>query len=255
VAIALDLSGSTYNSTAEQFNTQGTIMYQEVQAVKAYLDKNTSGILPQPNQVQIFGFATGVRALTEGFQEDGQQIKRELEQALNSNLIQILGDGTNIDLAIQEGTDALDTVLNRCRELLVVSDGEVSVDSRVIQEAVDKKVRINAIVIGADSPEIKQATAVTRGIYVSGEASELNKLFTEKLFSRFNNNLGWVFLWLGLAWIGFMWMLVMPLDRWFLQGILQVRMDLSGKLALGNAWFGTALTPIILWQIYRILNC
>jgi Ca-activated chloride channel family protein len=254
VAIALDLSGSTYNNTQEQFNTPRTVMAQEVQAVKAYLDKNISGILRQPNQIQIFGFADGVRPLTQKFQEDSKQIKRELDQSLNSDLIEIIGDGTNLDIAIQEGIDALDTISDRCRELLVVTDGVVSVAQQVVNEAKDKRVTINAVVIGDKTLDLQQATETTGGNYLSGELSNLEQLFTEKLFEHFNSNWNWILLWLGLAWICLMWMIIMPLDRWLFQGLLRIRMDISGKLSLGNAWFWTALTPLIIWQLYQLFN-
>jgi Ca-activated chloride channel homolog len=55
VAIALDLSGSTYQPQA--FNAPGTIMQQEVAAVKAYLEVNSK--LPNPNTIQVFGIGGG----------------------------------------------------------------------------------------------------------------------------------------------------------------------------------------------------
>lgn len=254
VAIAIDLSGSTYDDIQEQFNSPGTIMAQEVAAVKAYVDKNSSGILRQPNQIQIFGFADGVRPLTQKFQTDSQQIKQELDQALNVDLIEIIGGGTNLDIAIQEGIDALKNISDHCRELLIITDGIVAINPQVITNANNENVKINAVVIRGNSPDIQQATEATRGNYLSGEASNLEQLFTKKLFQSFNNNWRWLLIWLGLAWIFLMWMIVMPLDRWLLQGLLQMRMDISGQLALGNAWFWTALTPLIIWQLYRLFN-
>lgn len=250
VAIAIDLSSSTYET---QFNAPGTIMDKEVQAVKAYVDKNVA-ILKKPNQVQIFGFADGVRPLTRSFQTDNEKIKQELDQALQPNLVDIIGGGTNIDVAITEGTDALSSISKRCRELLIVSDGEVSINPRVITEAQENKIKINAVVIEGESQELQQATRETRGIYLTGEARDLNYLFTEKLFESLNNNWPWVLLWLGLAWISLMWTLTMPLDRWIFQRLLKMRMDLAGRLALGNAFFWSAITPIILWQVYQLLD-
>ena len=90
VAIALDLSSSTYGSGS--FNAPGTIMAQEVQAVKAYLEKNSPDLLRQPNQVQVFGFGGVVKPLTYDFNSDSQQVKAELTQALrNPNLPQSHG--------------------------------------------------------------------------------------------------------------------------------------------------------------------
>lgn len=251
VAIALDLSSSTYG---QQFNAEGTIMAQEIDAVRAYLDKNSSGVLRQPNQVQVFGFADGVRPLTSGFSDDSEQIQQQLGQALQPTLVDIIGGGTNLDLALQEGIFALRTVGDRCRELLVVTDGEVSVADQVIAQANLNNVTINAVVIGAEAPQVRQATRETGGRYISAEQDTLDRLFTTQLFNNFNNNWRWILLWLGCAWIALMWMMTMPLDRWIFQGLLHFPMNLAGRFALGNALFWTAATPGIVIAIYRALN-
>ena len=251
VAIALDLSSSTYSS---EFNAPGSIMAQEVQAVQAYLQKNSSGILRQPNQVQVFGFASGVKPLTLSFDSDSTKVAQELSQALSSNLPNIIGGGTNLDLAIQEASQALATTDRRCRELLVVTDGVVEIAPSVISRARERSVRINAIVLGTDSPDLQRASWLTRGTYLTGDVNSLEQLFTEKLFARFNSNWRWILLWLGLGWIALMWLLVMPLDRWIFQGLLKMRFDFAGRLALFNAFFWTVATPAIFWGIYRLLN-
>ena len=135
VAIALDLSSSTF-SEPSQFNQPGTVMYQEVIAVESYLDQNTQ-LLRVPNQIQVFGFAGVVLPLTDSFQTDSQKVSAELNQALqNPNLIQrIVPSTTDLNLAIQEGTDALSQIQDHCRELLLVTDGEADVDAEVIQAA------------------------------------------------------------------------------------------------------------------------
>jgi Ca-activated chloride channel family protein len=165
-----------------------------------------------------------------------------------------LGGGTNLNLAIQAGTQALSKIMDRCRELLLVTDGEASIDSQVIGEARMHRVKINAIVIGAEAIAIRAATWATGGKYLSGDANNLDVLFAEQFFDRFNSNWRWIILWLGIAWIALMWMLTMPLDRWIFQGLLKMSLNLSGRLALGNALFWTAATPGILWGIYQLLN-
>jgi Ca-activated chloride channel family protein len=229
-------------------------MDREVQAVKAYLEKNTTASLAQPNQVQIFGFAGGVRPLTQSFQDDRDRNTRELTQALQPTLAEILGNGTNLDLAIQEGTQALSNIRDRCRELLLVTDGEASVNPLVIAEARTNRVKINAVVIGAEAFAIRAATAATGGKYLSSDVNNLDVLFTSQLFDRFNSNWKWIIFWLGLAWIALMWVLIMPCDRWIFQGFLKMPINISGRLALGNALFWTAATPGILWGIYQLLN-
>ena len=252
VAIALDLSPSTYEG--QTFNAPGTVMAQEVQAVKAYLEKNTTETLEQTNLVQVFGFAGEVQPLTQSFQDNSEQIASELTQTLQPSLADTLGGGTNLDLAIQAGTQALSKIMDRCRELLLVTDGEASIDSQVIGEARMHRVKINAIVIGAEAIAIRAATWATGGKYLSADTNNLDILFAEQFFDRFNSNWRWIILWLGIAWIALMWMLAMPLDRWIFQGLLKMSLNLSGRLALGNALFWTAATPGILWGIYQLLN-
>lgn len=252
VAIALDLSTSTYYG--QDFNASGTVMDLEVQAVKAYLEKNATADLKQPNLVKVFGFAGDVEPLTQTFGDNSQQIASELTTALRPTLADLLGEGTNVDRAIEEGTKALSEQSERCRELLLVTDGEATVSPSVIQNAIANRVKINAVVIGAESLAIRAATFATGGQYLSGEASKLNALFTEKFFTRFNTNWRWILFWLGLAWIAFMWVLTMPLDRWLFQGLLKMPLNLAGRLALGNALFWTAAIPGILWGIYKLSN-
>jgi Ca-activated chloride channel family protein len=251
VAIALDLSTSTYEN---RFNEPGSVMNQEIEAVRAYVTKNSSGILRQPNQVKIFGFASGVTPLTNTFETDSQKIIQELNQSLKPNLVNTIGGGTNLDFAIQEGRDALSNIDDRCRELLLVTDGIASVNNRVVNEAKEKKVRINAIIIGTDAPEVKNATITTGGQYISGDINSLQALFTEKLFNNLNNNWGWILLWLALIWIALMWTLTMILDRWLFQGLFSMPMNFAGRLALCNALFWTVATPLIAWRLYQIFN-
>ncbi|MBC6453212.1 MAG: VWA domain-containing protein [Hormoscilla sp. SP5CHS1] len=249
VAIALDLSSSTYG--AGIFNAAGTIMAQEVQAVEAYLEKNSPDILRQPNQVQVFGFGGVVKPLTNGFNSDSQQVKAELTQALrNPNLPeQIVASTTNLDLAIEEGTHALRNIQGRCRELLLVTDGEAPVNPGIIADAALSRVKINSVVIGGEAPALATAALATGGVYLSEDVDNLELLFTNRFLSRFNSNIRWIIFWLGCAWIAWMWMLIMPIDRWILQGIMQKHWTISGKLALGNALFWTFATPGIIWPL------
>jgi Ca-activated chloride channel family protein len=249
VAIALDLSSSTYGT---EFNAPGSIMNQEINAVQAYLNKND--ILRQPNQIKIFGFASGIIPLTNNFSTDGQAISQQLTNALQPELVNIIGGGTNLDLAISETTQELAIISDRCRELLIVTDGEAMINPSVIGEAIAKKVSINAIVIGAEAPIIQAATFTTGGKYISTDITNLETLFTEKFFDSFNNNWRWIVFWLALAWIALMFTLIMPLDRWLFQGLFKMPINLAGRLALFNALFWTAATPGILWRIYQIFN-
>ncbi|MEQ9486955.1 vWA domain-containing protein [Coleofasciculus sp. F4-SAH-05] len=249
VAIALDLSSSTF-SEPSQFNQPGTVMYQEVIAVESYLDQNAQ-LLRVPNQIQVFGFAGVVLPLTDSFQTDSQQVSAELNQALqNPNLIQRIVPGTtDLNLAIQEGTDALSPIQDHCRELLLVTDGEADVDTEVIQAAAARRVKINAVVVGGEAPDLRNAAATTGGIYHSGQVTNLETVFTNQFFRNFNSNRRWVIFWLGAAWISLMWLLILPLDRWIFQGWLKLPMNLAGQLALGNAFFWTVATLLIVWHL------
>jgi len=251
VAIALDLSSSTF-SEPSQFNQPGTVMYQEVIAVESYLDQNAQ-LLRVPNQIQVFGFAGVVLPLTDSFQTDSQKVSAELNQALqNPNLIQrIVPSTTDLNLAIQEGTDALSPIQDHCRELLLVTDGEADVDAEVIQAAAAHRVKINAVVVGDEAPDLRNAAATTGGIYHSGQVTNLETVFTNQFFRNFNSNRRWVIFWLGAAWISLMWLLILPLDRWIFQGWLKLPMNLAGQLALGNAFFWTVATLLIIWHLAK----
>ncbi|GET35282.1 vWA domain-containing protein [Microseira wollei] len=256
VAIALDLSSSTYQP--QFFNAPNTVMAQEIAAVGAYLEQN-SQLLRTPNQIQILGFAGEVIPLTSSFKTDKQQLELELNQALqNPNLPAQIGQGTDINKAIQKGTELLSSVSNRCRELLLVTDGMAEVSQSVVDGAVAQKVKINTVIVGAEAPALQQAAFSTKGIYISGQQNNLNMLFTDRFFTSFNSNIKWIKFWLGAAWIAFMWMLTLPLDRWIFQPLMNLPPNLSGQLALGNAFFWTILTPLIVWRLFGLpfgLDC
>ncbi len=80
VAVALDLSSSTYGEP-QQFNQPGTIMSQEIEAVKAYIDESDK--LRKPNKVKIFGFRSEkVVSLTPTFKADSKTLKAELDRGM-----------------------------------------------------------------------------------------------------------------------------------------------------------------------------
>jgi len=252
VAIALDFSGSTYaiNEDMSLYNSPSSIMYQEVQAVRTYLQENSK--LRSPNQVKLFAFAGTVQPLTNSFSNDSKQVESELNVALSDPALQLKVEpnGTNINEAISQGTVALGQILDRCRELLIVTDGAAPVDSSYVSQAKDQKVAINSILVGADAPKLKEAAEQTKGIYLSGETSSLEVFFTDKFFEKYNTNTTWLAWCLGGAWVSLMWLLNLPLDRWLLQGIMKLHMSTSGYIAVGNAFFWSILIPIIVFSLY-----
>jgi Ca-activated chloride channel homolog len=247
VTIALDLSNSTYNGS--KFNAPGTIMAQEVTSVKAFLQENAK--LRNPNRIQVMGFGGGVSPLTSDFQTNSQQVETELTEALNNPKLpqQVIPDRTDISAAIQKGTDNLQGVTNHCRELLLVTDGDAEVSPLAVSTAIANKVKINAVVVGGNSVALQAASMASGGIYLSGEVNNLDAFFTDKFFAKFNSNLGWVIFWLGAVWVALMWTVTLPLDRWILQGMMKMPMNLAGQLAIGNAFFWTAATPAIVWRL------
>ncbi|NET57359.1 MAG: VWA domain-containing protein [Symploca sp. SIO2E6] len=251
VAIALDLSSSTGQLESQDYERETTVMGKEVRAVRAYLEKNASELGERSNQVQIFGFGGAVQPLTESFNSQRQQIESQLTQSLkNPDLsAQIVPGKTDLDLAIRQSTNALINHDDHCRELLIVTDGQEPVSPSVIAEAVNRQVKINAVVVGGEAPSLRGAALATEGTYLTSALDTLEVFFTNRLFADFNSNLKWIIFWLGLAWIAFMWTITLPLDEYFFQQLLGLNWSLAGKLALSHAFFWTVATPGIIWRI------
>jgi Ca-activated chloride channel homolog len=254
VAIALDLSSSTYNSQAELFNRPGTVLSQEIEAVQDYLKQNNAETLRRPNQVRVFGFGGTIKPLTGNFDGNSKKVAQALVNSLNSKKLpqEIVPNNTDINLAIKTGVDALKIAPKSCRELILVTDGQATVSPIVVAEARANKVKINSVVVGAEALALRAASLATRGIYLSGNGSSISTFFTDNFFSSFNSNLKWIVFWLGLAWICLMWTLVLPLDRWLFQGLLNLRIDRAGKLAISQALFWTVATLSAMWKFWGI---
>ena len=254
VAIALDISGSTYNNKIELFNSPGTVVDREIKAVRAYLEQNNGEVLRRPNQVKVFGFGGLVKPLTGNFSSDSTKVARKLEQALDSPDLarEIDPTSTDINAAIETSTNALKTVAKGCREMILVTDGQGIVSPGAIANAVANRVKINAVVLGQQALLLRGATIATRGTYLSGSSSNLSALFTDDFFNLFNSNLKWIVFWLGLAWIALMWTLVLPLDRWLFQGLMNMTMDRGGRLAISWGLFWTVATLSIIWRFWGI---
>ncbi len=256
VSIALDLSSSTYQP--QEFNAPGSIMSQEVAAVNSYLQENAK--LRNPNQVKIFGFRSEkVPALTQSFSSDSRKVQTELAQAMQKIGLPLSRqpepERDDLDAPIQQGIEALSRVEKHCRELLLVSDAGVEFNPSVlVPEALNHGVRINAILFKGSVPKLEKMVTSTGGLYLSGEKSNLAVLFTDKFFDRFNRNLRWIFLWLGAAWVAFIWLLTLPLDRWIFQNLMKFHWSRAGQLALGNSLFWSVFTPMILWRLFQVLD-
>jgi Ca-activated chloride channel homolog len=254
VAIALDISGSTYNNQIELFNRPGMIVNQEIEAVQAYLKQNNGEALRRPNQVKVFGFGGLVKPLTNNFSTDSKKVAQELDEALaRPELAQEINpDQTDINAAIEASTNAVKVLGKECKEVIVVTDGQGVISPGAIANAVANRVKINAVVLGQEALVLRGAAIATRGTYLSGNSNDLSAFFTDDFFSLFNSNLKWRGFWLGMAWIALMWTLVLPLDRWIFQGWLNMTMDKSGKLAISWALFWTVTTLSAIWRFWGI---
>lgn len=248
VSIALDLSNSTYQS--QLFNAPGTVMHQEVQAVQSYLQKNSQQ-LRTPNQIQVFGFGGAVQPLVGSFQTDSEKIETDLLKALKDPALPkaVQPSQTNLNLVTRRGIDELIAMNGYCRELLLVTDGQTPLSQDLINEAVSSRIKLNSVIVGAEAAALQNAAIATNGIYLANAARNLDELFTEKLFVQFNTNIRWIIFWLGAAWIAFVWMLTLPLDRWIFQRMLKLPMHLAGKLALSHSLFWTTTTLIVIWRL------
>ncbi|MEI2418961.1 VWA domain-containing protein [Limnospira fusiformis] len=243
VHLALDLSGSTYENALANFNKPGTIMAQEIEAVKAYATRNDG--LSQPNLISVSGFASAVVPITNGFSSNPQEIGRAINQVVQPSLANRISGGTNINLAVENGLSTLKTQPTLCTEMLVITDGVFNLDQEIIQQVQAHNVKLNFLIVGQPlTAEINQWANQTGGIALEVSPSSITELLSEEVFERFNAN-PLVPLFYGLAFISFMWMMLLPLERFFNQA-LRIRIDYASKVAVYNAIFWTIATPIYL---------
>jgi Ca-activated chloride channel family protein len=243
VQIALDLSASTYQEEIKLFRAPGTIIQQEIDAVKAYLEKNAS--LPNPNLLSVSGFADRVEPITSKFSSNKDEIYQAIEQVVQPSLAQQLGSGTNINLAIENGLYQLKSQQSKCQQILVITDGAFKLDDQKVSQANTNGVKLNFLIVGQSlTPEISGWAKATGGVAFSVSPNSISELLAGQIFNRFNTSPLIPLFW-GLAGISFMWMLLLPIDR-FLAKYLRIRVDISGKIALFNAGFWTFATPAIL---------
>jgi Ca-activated chloride channel family protein len=243
VHLALDLSGSTYENSLANFNKPGTIMAQEIEAVKVYATRNAG--LSQPNLISVSGFASSIVPITNGFSSDPQEIGRAINQVVQPSLANRISGGTNINLAVENGLSTLKTQPKLCTEMLVITDGVFSLEQEIIQQVQDHNAKLNFLIVGQPlTVEINQWANQTGGIALEASSSSVIDLLSETVFNRFNAN-PLVPLFYGLAFISFMWMMLLPLDR-FLDKSLRIRIDYASKIAVYNAMFWTIATPIYL---------
>jgi Ca-activated chloride channel family protein len=224
-------------------------MKQELQAVKAYVERNQE--LPKPNLLSISGFADQVVPITNQFSSDQQQINQAIDQKIQQiqpNLAKNIGFGTNMDSAVKDGLSQLRSQTLRCKQILVITDGVFELDQGKIDAAKQQNVKLNFLIAGQPvAPAVNTWAQQTGGIALSATPDNISQLLSGQIFNRFNSN-PLTPLFYALAWICAMWMLLLPLERIMFK-FLKIRIDYAGKIALYNAIFWTIFTPITLYLI------
>ncbi|MEM8829478.1 MAG: vWA domain-containing protein [Cyanobacteria bacterium P01_G01_bin.19] len=236
VQMMLDLSSSTHS---QDVKSGGSLMEAEIAAVKAYAEENA--LSPNPNNLSLAGFADLVQPITNNFSADSEAIATALDQTIQGDTINRLGGGTNLTLAVESGINSLSTQLDRCKEMLVVTDGAANLSPTQILRAQSNRVKLNFLIVGQTIPHnLAQAARDTGGLALSADLQNIQSLIANRLRQKFSSNSKFVKLFLSLALISLVWMLLFPLDR-LLQTLLQIRFDHAGRIALFNAVFWTMM--------------
>ncbi len=241
VQMMLDISSSTYANNV--FRGFGTVMEAEIEAVKDYANQNANA--PSPNLLSLSGFADEVIPITQNFSNKPVEIHQALDQVVQPAIVSQVGGNTNLDLAVEKGLDSLDSQSRRCKEMLVVTDGKASLEPAQLDRAKLNRVRLNFLIVGRSVPENLLTTAkATGGVALPANVSNIKDLVTGEFRERFNSNSRFVNFFLGLAVVSFMWMLVLPIDK-FLQKHWNMYFDYSGRIAISNAFLWTIVILLI----------
>lgn len=249
VQMMLDLSSSTYENT-NIFKGQGTIMQAEIEAAINYARQNAA--ISNPNLLSLSGFADRVVPITQNFSKDPAEIEKAIEQVVQPAIKPQLGEGTNLNLAVEKGLNSLSSQSPRCKEMLVITDGQAELNPILLSRAKFSRVRLNFLIVGQPVPaDLNLAAQSTGGLTMLSNTNNISALVGGQFRERFNSNSKLVNFFLGLSWVSLMWMLVLPLDR-FLQNQMKMRFDFSGRIALSNAFFWTVL--ICLWLGLPVLQ-
>jgi Ca-activated chloride channel family protein len=258
VVMALDLSSSTYNSGTGQLGAAGTVSGEAIQAAKSYINLS-SQTLRNPNKIKVLGFGGAVVDLTRDFSADAAALTGAIDAAVQPNAPtnvaqQVIPSSTDVNIAVQKGLTDLSTVKQGCKELLVFTDGQAELNPALTAQAIASGVKLNFLILGDPVQNLQDNALKTGGSYLAANvASDLTSAFTQRFFPRVNSNLNWVIICLGGAWLALMWTLVLPLDR-FLQKMMGLRFDMAGRIAIGHGLFWSSATPIIVWNLLRILQ-
>ena len=236
VQMMLDLSNST---RSQDIQSGKSLMEAEIEAVKAYAEENAQST--NPNNLSLAGFADLVQPITNNFSADSRAISTALEQTVQGDITNRVGSGTNLTLAVESGINSLASQLDRCKEMLVVTDGAANLSPTQILRAQSNRVKLNFLIVGQTIPHnLAQAAHNTGGLALSADVQNIQSLIANRLRHKFSSNSKFVKFFLSLALISLVWMLLFPLDR-LLQTLLQIRFDHAGRISLFNAVFWTMM--------------
>jgi Ca-activated chloride channel homolog len=236
VQVMLDLSGSTYKTT-NIFRGTGTIMAAEIEAVKEYARQNAGS--ENPNLISLSGFASQVIPITQNFSSDSREIEQSLERVVQPSIAPLIGNGTDLNIAVEKGLDSLKSQIRRCKKMLIVADGITELREDLVSQTISNDVRLNFLIVEQNIPiNLSEISLRTGGVALPANVSNIRELVSKDFRQKFNSNSKRVNFFLGAAFISSMWMLVLPLDR-FLQTYRKIRFDWTGKIALLNALFWT----------------
>lgn len=250
--MALDLSSSTYGDVAN-FRQSGTVMTAEIEAVKEYARRNAS--LASPNLISVSGFGDQVVPITTQFSSNPTDVETALDQVVQPPLISRLGGGTNLDAAVEDAVNQLAPQVGRCKEVVVVTDGQAVLKPQIRDRALASRTKLNFLLVNTQQEvprNLEEDANKTGGIAILASPKNLVTLLSQRLFNQVNRN-PFVILFSGLAWISLMWALILPLER-FLRSVIGIRPATASRFVVFNTIFWTTATPIALLFLGLLSN-
>jgi Ca-activated chloride channel family protein len=252
IHVALDLSNSTYGDVVN-FRQPGTVMMTEIESVKEYARRNAN--LSSPNLISVSAFANQVVPITNQFSSKPTDIENALDQVIQPSLISRLGGGTNLDAAVENAMGQLLTQVGRCKEVVVVTDGQAVLRSQIRNQALASKIKLNFLLIN-DQQEVprnlEEDATKTGGNALVASPENFVTLLSQKVFNRVNKN-PFVVIFSGLAWVCLIWALVLPLER-FLRRVIKIRPAVASRFVIFNTILWTTATPITLFFLGLLSN-
>ena len=192
VQMMLDLSSSTYEGNV--FRGTGSLMAAEIEAVRAYARENAA--TSHPNYLSLSGFGDRVIPITSDFSGDSLAIETALDRVIKPDISSQVGSGTNLNLAVEQGLESLSSQSQRCKEMLIITDGEAQLDQIQLTHAKDNRVKLNFLIVARTVPEnLAEAAKFTKGVALPADTNNIQNLIANQLRQRFNSN--WAYRFMG----------------------------------------------------------